>query len=168
MKTELNNVFPRLDSLLRSYTIIWTILYTALVVINISQFFVTKNLWIGMLVKFCAVSSIAILPYMKRKLHPSLLELDDYYMTIHSLMTFVLIVIGITPLELLLITDMNLDLIGNLGFFKVIELCDLGRAMLAITVFLFVSIIFWMLLIEARKEAILYIKCKKIKKEIYE
>lgn len=168
MKTELNNVFPRLDSLLRSYTIIWTILYTALVVINISQFFVTKNLWIGMLVKFCAVSSIAILPYMKWKLHPSLLELDDYYMTIHSLMTFVLIVIGITPLELLLITDMNLDLIGNLGFFKVIELCDLGRAMLAITVFLFVSIIFWMLLIEARKEAILYIKCKKIKKEIYE
>jgi len=168
MKTDLNNVFTRLGSLLRSCKIIWTILYTALVVINVSQFFVTKNLWIGMLVTFCTVSSMAILPYMKWKLHPSLLESDEYYMTIHSLMTFVLIVIGITPLELLLITDMNLDLIDNLGFFTVIELCGIGGAMLTITVFLFVSIIYWMLLIEVRKESILYIKCKKIKKEIYE
>lgn len=168
MKTELNNVFPRLDSLLKSWRVIWTLLLTTLVLINVSQILVTRILWIGIMVTFCAVSSTAILPYMKWKLHPSLLESDDYYMTIHSLMTFVLIVIGITPLELLLITDMNLDLIDNLGFFTVIELCGIGGAMLTITVFLFVSIIYWMLLIEVRKESILYIKCKKIKKEIYE
>lgn len=168
MKTELNNVFPRLDSLLKSWRVIWTLLLTTLVLINVSQILVTRILWIGIMVTFCAVSSTAILPYMKWMLHPSLLESDDYYMTIHSLMTFVLIVIGITPLELLLITDMNLDLIDNLGFFTVIELCGIGGAMLTITVFLFVSIIYWMLLIEVRKESILYIKCKKIKKEIYE
>ncbi len=141
---------------------------TALVVVNVFQLVVTNNRWMGIFVTSCTVSSIVIFPYMKWKLLPSLQDSDDYGMSIHSLLTFVLILVGIIPLELLLITDMNLGLINSMGFLSVIKLCDIGRGMLAIAVFLLVSMIYWMLLIEIRKAAILYIKCKKLKREIYE
>lgn len=168
MIKELKNVFLRLDSLIRSWKLTWTLLVAAIVIINVSQMFATKTLWMGTIIIICTILSVAILPYMKWLLLPSLLESDDYYITIHSLVTFVMIVIGVIPLELLLATDMNLDIIESLGIFTVIGLFDIGGTMLSISTFMLVSMIYWLYLIEIRKESILYIKCKKIKEDIYE
>lgn len=168
MKRKLNGVFICLDSLMFSWNVIWLLTLLALVFINISLFFKSNDIWLDVLIAFCCVSSIVIFPYMKLKLLPSIMKPTDYDITTHSLTTFFLIIVGIIPLELLFITDMNLRLISDFGLLTVIQLCGVGGAMLAISTFLMVSIIYWMFLIEIRKESILFIKCKKLKQEIYE